>query len=515
MLRYSWLQTQFSIGVPHWRRIPLHSLVCTIVLIGVSSCSRQSDRITISSGTTSGYYNRLAQQIGVSAQNTVGVDVQNLSSEGSGQNLQRLLDRQADFALVQLDVVTEVMRQGKVQAVAILANEPIHVIARSDSKARSLTDLAGKRVGMGSQGSGIRFTADHLMTAIGLKVRVDNSSFDQVFERLATRQVDAAIYVGSVGASEKLRQRLASNRALRLLPLPPEVINYLVIRDPGAYQAATIPTGTYAVRPAIPAQDIPTLSTATVLVTRPDVDEKAVGLLTWAILSTSRKFSPFYPDLQAGEPRSLLQKGLFYIHPAAQAVYDQGDPRDAWIRYWENNSDLQAGLVILLGTSSIGLLLQKWRRDRSKKLITATSKRMSELKQLLPQDAQLAIDGIEELSQEHRLMFIEGSIPSEVYEEVRQKTQTFADQCRNLLEQRRKRFVLDTLLLLDDWQASLQLDPEAALQKLTEIKQQYREMLLADQIDIKAYIDLMELISVMTLVPQTSAVMPQPPVPHT
>ena len=515
MLRYSWLQTQFSIGVPHWRRIPLHSLVCTIVLIGVSSCSRQSDRITISSGTTSGYYNRLAQQIGVSAQNTVGVDVQNLSSEGSGQNLQRLLDRQADFALVQLDVVTEVMRQGKVQAVAILANEPIHVIARSDSKARSLTDLAGKRVGMGSQGSGIRFTADHLMTAIGLKVRVDNSSFDQVFERLATRQVDAAIYVGSVGASEKLRQRLASNRALRLLPLPPEVINYLVIRDPGAYQAATIPTGTYAVRPAIPAQDIPTLSTATVLVTRPDVDEKAVGLLTWAILSTSRKFSPFYPDLQAGEPRSLLQKGLFYIHPAAQAVYDQGDPRDAWIRYWENNSDLQAGLVILLGTSSIGLLLQKWRRDRSKKLITATSKRMSELKQLLPQDAQLAIDGIEELSQEHRLMFIEGSIPSEVYEEVRQKTQTFADQCRNLLEQRRKRFVLDTLLLLDDWQASLQLDPEAALQKLTEIKQQYREMLLADQIDIKAYIDLMELISVMTLVPQTSAVMPQPPAPHT
>ncbi len=482
--------------------------------MGVSSCSRQPDRITISSGTTSGYYNRLAQQIGVSTQNTVGVDVQNLSSEGSRQNLQRLLDRQADFALVQLDVVTDVMRQGKVQAVAILANEPIHVIARSNSKVRSLTDLTGKRVGMGSQGSGIRFTADQLMDSIGLKVRADSSSFDQVFERLATRQIDAAIYVGSVGASEKLRQRLASNPALRLLPIPPEVINYLVIRDPGAYQGATIRTGTYAARPAIPAQDIPTLSTATVLVTRPDVDEKAVGLLTWAILSTSRKFAPFYPDLQTGEPRSLLQKGLFYIHPAAQAVYEQGDPRDAWIRYWENNSDLQAGLVILLGTSSIGLLLQKWRRDRSKKLITATSKRMGELKQLLPQDAQLAIDGIEELSQEHRLMFIEGSIPSEVYEEVRQKTQTFADQCRNLLDQRRKRFVLDTLLLLDDWQASLQLDSQAALQKLTQIKQQYREMLLADQIDIKAYIELMELISVMTLVPQTGAVAPQSSVPH-
>ena len=510
MLKRSWLQTQFSIAA-HWQCLPLPALVCTIVLMGVNSCSRQPDQITISSGTTSGYYNRLTEQIGVSTHNTVSLEVQNLSSEGSRQNLQRLLDRQADFALVQLDVVSNAMRQGKVQAVAILANEPIHVIARSDSKLRSLTDLAGKRVGMGSEGSGIRFTADQLMGAIGLKVRPDSSSFDQVFERLANRQIDAAIYVGSVGASEKLRQRLASNPALRLLPMPPEVINYLITRDPGAYQTATISIGTYAARPAIPAQDIPTLATATVLVTRSNVDDKAVGLLTWAILSTSRKFSPFYPDLQTGDPRSLLQKGLFYIHPSAQAVYDQGDPRDAWIRYWESNSDLQAGLVILLGSSSIGLLLQKWRRDRSKKLITATSKRMTELKQLLPQEAQLAINGIEELSQEHRLMFIEGSITSEVYEEVRQKTQTFADQCRNSLEQRRKRFILDTLLLLDDWQASLQLDPQAALQNLTQIKQQYREMLLADQLDIKAYIELMELISVMTLIPQTVA--PQPSMP--
>ena len=66
---------------------------------------------------------------------------------------------------------------------------------------------------------------------------------------------------------------------------------------------------------------------------------------------------------------------------------------------------------------------------------------------------------------------------------------------------------VDTLLLLDDWQASLQIDPEAALQKLTQIKQQYREMLIADQMEIQAYIELMELtlISVMTLAPRTDS----------
>lgn len=488
---------------------PLQAVFCAIVLLSVGSCTRQSERVTISSGTANGYYSRLAAQIGASADG-VGMSVQNLSSEGARQNLQRLVDRQVDFALVQLDVVSDMLRQGKVQAIAILANEDIHVIVQESSRLRSLSDLQGKRVGMGSQGSGIRFTAEHLMTTVGLKVQTDDSNFDEIFKKLSNRQVDAAIYVGSVGASEKLRQQFAAVSTLRLLPIPPEVVNYLATREPGSYQAASILIGTYRARPAVPAKNISTLSTATVLVTRPDVSERAVGLLTWSVLSTSRKFSQFYPELQTGEARSLLQKGLFYIHPAAQTVYDQGDPRDAWIRYWESNSDLQAGLVILVGTSSAGLLLRQWRRDRSKKLVTTTVKRINELRQLLPQDAQQALDGIDELSQEHRLLFIEGTISLDVYDQVRQKTQTFADQCRNLLEQQRKRFVLDTLLLLDDWQESLQLDPHSALQKLSQIKQQYREMLIADQVDIQAYIELMELtlISVMTLAPRDAASVP-------
>ncbi len=487
-----------------WQRLPLH-LVCGVVLLGVGSCNRPPDRVTISSGTANGYYSRLAAQIGDSADSSVDMNIQNLRSQGSRENLQRLLDRQVDFALVQLDVVSGAMKQGKVQAIATLANEDIHVIVK-DARLRSLSDLQGKRVGMGSQGSGIRFTAEQVVKAIGLKVRADDSSFEQLFKKLSGGQVDAAIYVGSVGASDKVREQFLTYPQLRLIPLQPEVINYLTTRDPGSYQSAMIAIGTYSARPPIPRENIPTLSTATVLVTRPDVSHRSVGLLAWSILSTSRKFSQFYPDLQIGEARSLLQKGLFYIHPAAQSVYEQGDPRDAWIRYWESNSDLQAGLVILIGTSSAGVFLQKWRHDRSKKLVTTTVKRISDLRQLLPLDAQQALDGIEELSQEHRLLFIEGTITSDTYDQVRQKTQTFADQCRTLLEQQRKRFVLDTLLLLDDWQASLQLDPQAALQKLTQIKQQYREMLIADQVDIQAYIELMELtlISVMTLAPRNS-----------
>jgi uncharacterized protein len=481
-------------------------IAASTLCLSIGSCSRKPDQTAISSGTPNSFYSRLAEQIGTSARETSNIETQNLESQGSSQNLQRLLERKADFALVQLDVATEAMRQGKVQAVAILADEPIHLIVQKDTKLRSLNDLESKRVSMGAAGSGIRFTSEFLMKSANLNIREDSSGFDDSFRKLIARQVDALIYVGSTGASEKLRRNLVTNPSLQLIPIQSETINYVVARSPDAYQSATIQAGTYSARPPIPAENISTLATATVLVTRPDIPEEKVGLVTWSILDNSRKFSHFYPELQKGEASALLQRGLFYLHPAAKNVYAlNADPRQAWLRYLESNNDLQAGLLILFGSSGIGLFLQFWKRDRSKKLVAATTKRIGELKQLLPQNPQQALAGIEELGQEHRLMFVEGAIASEVYEQVRQKTQSFAEQCREILNQQRKKFVLDTLLLLDDWQASLQVDPQTALDKLTQIKQQYREMLLTDQVEIDAYMQLVELtlISVMTLAPRT------------
>ncbi len=481
-----------------------HLATGLVLLLTLGSCTPAPSSVTLSSGTKGGYYNRLGEQINDSSQTTANLTVTNLESQGSRQNLQRLLDRQTDFALVQLDVATDAMRAGKVEAVAILASEPLHIITQANSALRQFTDLQSQRVAIGTPGSGIRHTASHLLKVSGITVKADDTPFTDALAKLNQRQLEAVIYIGNIGASDRLRQYFATHPNLRLLPVQKSLINYLTIRDPGSYQAATIPAGSYHPRPALPPQDVPTLATATVIVTRPDVSSRQVGLLAWSILATSRKYARFYPELQTGDPKALLQQGLFFIHPAAQDVYQNGDPRSAWIRYWESNNDLQAGLVILVGTSGAGLLLRKWRRDRSKKLIDTTQHRINELKDLLPQDASQALRGIEELSQEHRLMFIDGTLPSEIYEEVRQKTQMFADQCRTLSDQQRKKSVLDTLLLLEDWQETLQTNPSEALRKLGQIKQRYREMLLDDQVDIEAYIELMELtlISLMTLTPK-------------
>lgn len=472
----------------------------------LSSCSSRPSTITISSGNTGSYYYSLAEQINNSTQETVKISVKNLESQGSQQNLKRLLNHQVDFAIVQLDVANEAMRKEEVTAVAILANEYVHMITQKDSDLKTFSDLQGKRVAVGTVDSGMSFTADQLLKANHITVKPDYSSFNEAFKKLKYRQVDAVIYVGSLGASKNLRQQFVYNRDLRLLPVEPALVNHLTVFAPGSYQSATLPIGTYGSRPPVPEQNLLTLSTATVLVTRPKMSRQKVALMTWSILTTARGYSQFYPALQNEEPKELLRKGIFYIHPAAQEVFEHGDPRMAFMRYWENNSDLQAGLVILGSTSILGLLIRQWRRQKSKKMVTTTTNRINELKSLLPDHPQQALDGIEDLSQEHRLMFVEGAVTTEVYEQLRQKTQTFTDQCRKLLEQQRKKFVMETLLLLDEWQATLQTNPEEALKKLSHIKQQYRDMLLSDQVDIEAYVEIMQLtlISLMTLTPKHS-----------
>jgi predicted negative regulator of RcsB-dependent stress response len=100
---------------------------------------------------------------------------------------------------------------------------------------------------------------------------------------------------------------------------------------------------------------------------------------------------------------------LFYVHPAAENVFEQGDPRAALVRYWENNSDLQAGVFILGATSMVGFLFQRWRKERSKKLLNTTINQMNDLKMLLSEDPQQALQGIEDLRQEHRLRFIDNT----------------------------------------------------------------------------------------------------------
>lgn len=99
----------------------------------------------------------------------------------------------------------------------------------------SLNDLQGKRAGIGALGSGIRYTSDSIAEALNLKLQKDNSGFDTAVRKLSTGQLDATIYIGSIGANPHIRQQLISKPSLQLVPIQPTLINYLINHEPGSY----------------------------------------------------------------------------------------------------------------------------------------------------------------------------------------------------------------------------------------------------------------------------------------
>ena len=113
--------------------------IATILLAG---CLAKPKENTLSHGLPDGGYERISQEIIQASDATSDLTVVGQNSEGSSQNLQWLQTGQADFALTQLDVASEAMKAGRIQAVATLAEEFIYIIVRNDSSVKTLTDLA-------------------------------------------------------------------------------------------------------------------------------------------------------------------------------------------------------------------------------------------------------------------------------------------------------------------------------------------------------------------------------------
>ncbi|MGK7942393.1 MAG: TAXI family TRAP transporter solute-binding subunit [Crocosphaera sp.] len=470
----------------------IRSLILIIPFF-LGSCSTQKTILSISSGSLGSGYQRISSQIKLSAENIEQIEVTDeYNSQGSQQNLQRLLNKEVDFAIVQLDVASEPMKEGKVNTLLVLTQEYLHIVTQAKSEIETLADLQGKRVIVGAEGSGIYFTAKRIFEASNITVIEVKSNEDRL-NKLINNEVDAFVYVGPLATSEKFKKELNKAPQLRFIPIDLSLINYLTIQFPESYQGKLIPQGTYKPLPKLPNQDLLTISTPGALITRPDVNSRKVSLLTWAIISNFRKYSPFYPELASQQDASLLTEGLIYIHSGAQQVFNNGDPRVAWQRYLQENKPLQAAFIMLISTSSIGFLIRWWRKRKQNNLLKANLQTIHELRQLLDNNPQKATEEIEDLRQKYRLMLIDGKVAPEVYEQIEKMTQIFSEQCERWQEKQRESSHDQILKLMNEWSQEL---PESLILKHEELQythNQYQEMLKNGQLDLQTYLQMIQL----------------------
>ncbi|HSW13442.1 MAG TPA: TAXI family TRAP transporter solute-binding subunit [Solimonas sp.] len=97
-----------------------------------------------------------------------GIDLKILPSRGSAENLDMLVRRQVDIALVQSGVTREDGTEDLV-SLGTMFRQPVSIFYRADKSYTRLSELAGMRIAVGQQGSGTRVLAMALLKGNGIE----------------------------------------------------------------------------------------------------------------------------------------------------------------------------------------------------------------------------------------------------------------------------------------------------------------------------------------------------------
>ena len=248
------------------------------------------------------------------------VDFSVVETEGSVSNLTALQSHTAEVGLALADVaymgyngrISEVPTAARtVRGIAVLHPSTVHVLVSRSSKIMTMSDLRGRRVGVGPAGSGTAVTSAILLRAFGVRpdeVRQQTLQFLDATDALVRGDLDA-VFVAAADPVSAVRR--ATQAGARLLNISGPVVEQLRVEYP-FLRPATIPARTY------PNQDEPvhTVQVDVLLLCREDLDDVLVHRLTTALFQVLPELSSARSYLKLMDVRRAPATPI-PLHPGA------------------------------------------------------------------------------------------------------------------------------------------------------------------------------------------------------
>ncbi|HEX6735765.1 MAG TPA: TAXI family TRAP transporter solute-binding subunit [Azonexus sp.] len=290
------------------------------------------DRIVISTGGESGAYYQFANRYAaLLARHGVTLEVR--TSAGSLENLQRLERGEAEVGFVQGGVIAppedpDTVPDSRLLSLGSVFYEPVWVFYRGPRPLTRLTDLRGKRIAIGQEGSGIRQLAQRLLEA-------------NEMERAAT-----LLPLSGLDAAEELQQGRLDAAFIIAAESAPVV--QVLLRSPGvhlmsfaqanAYQRRfpfltrlTLPQGVADLVRDYPPEDVRVLAPTANLVVRDDL-HPALQTLLLQVASEVHGHTGFFQS--AGEFPSYMDP-LLPLSPEAARYFKSGPPfLQRYLPFW-------------------------------------------------------------------------------------------------------------------------------------------------------------------------------------
>jgi TRAP-type uncharacterized transport system substrate-binding protein len=240
--------------------------------------------ITISTGPDGSSFRRAAERYQKAfARN--GVTLRLRPSNGSLENLRRLADPKddVDVGFVQVGVKLPDPAQGEARrelaSLGTISRQPLYILVNAAKAPDRLSDLAGKHLSIGPEGSGTRVLALKLLEANGIApggaTTLLDLDDDLVGDALASGGIDAAFLMGD-SASPRVIRDLIQRPGVHVLQLA-QVEAYL--RRFQDLDRIVIPMGAYDLARNLPGTDLELVASSVELVARADLHPAISDLL--------------------------------------------------------------------------------------------------------------------------------------------------------------------------------------------------------------------------------------------
>ena len=316
---------------------PLRLALLVLAALGLGQPARAADLtfVSLGTGTTGGVYYPLGAAICDFANRQyyrTGVRCSVEATVGSVYNVEALGTGELDLAILQADIERDA-HSGvgrwtgrpllQLRSLFGLYPEVMTIVARKDAGIAAVADLAGKRVDIGSRGSGARATWEMLEQGLGWQ----RETFGKVFE-LRPAVADQELCSGHLDASLQMvghpsARIVETLRAcdLTLVPVTGPAVDALIAAKPHL-TATVVHGGPYGL-----AADVASFGGVAILSATAETPDPVVAAVALAVIDHLDELKSRFPVLEGADIKAMVaaaQKAA-PLHPGVElALRERG-----------------------------------------------------------------------------------------------------------------------------------------------------------------------------------------------
>jgi len=310
-------------------------MLITSVITGCGAKEVKPTAIVIATGGVTGTYYPIGGAIGnvistkvpnvTATAESTGGSVANIRMINNGEVMLGIAGATSSYQLYNGLPPYDKEPAKNIRAIGALYPETYQVVVRKDSGMKIIDDLKGKKVGVGAAGSGTEAIGKQIMAAHGITyndIKPEYLSFGECVTALKDKNIDAGIIFAGVPTSSVIE--VSTSMDINILDLSPALLNDQAkldkfMKDNPYFTIVNIPAGTYA-----PVKDeVKTLATPSLLITRADADEKMIYNITKAMYENLAEIQKAHVQGKSIKLETALQGVSIPLHPGAENYFKE------------------------------------------------------------------------------------------------------------------------------------------------------------------------------------------------